>query len=67
MISAVNWLGNVGRECTVVGHSDIGGGYTHEVDVDGLDQILWAKRSQLLPIGHDPDAETRKTEREVEA
>jgi hypothetical protein len=71
----------VWRKCEVVGHGPapedceaavVGDIFDtdHEIEFDDCtdaDFFCYAAESDLIPIGHDPDAETRKTEREVEA
>lgn len=66
----------VGRVVTVIGHyappvkSREGNLVDHKVDASWLPvrRNGWATLGKwLIPIGHDPDAETRKTGREVEA
>lgn len=59
----------IGDICTVIGYHVYAAnrlrGSDHVIFVAGEERA--ARGSQLLPIGHDPDAETREQKCEVEA
>lgn len=62
---------HIGRECVVVWYpspgwrSRLGNLYDCAVEIDGIEWALLFRH--LIPIGHDPDTETRTTDREVTA
>lgn len=61
----------IGKQCVVAGYevppSERQRGDDVMILVDGFAPLRSARSTCLIPIGHDPDAETRKVEREVEA
>lgn len=67
VVAATNQPQHIGKECEVVRHEDWGHGYTHVILIAGERDEIIAKRWHLLPIGHNPDTETREGKREVEA
>lgn len=58
-----HWRGNPKWHAHIIEFED----GTQILDARGIPKILHSDPPDIIPIGHDPDAETRKTEREVEA
>jgi len=79
LVSAVNdeWLPHVGKTMRVVGHYIGSDEHQRHIVVfedgtellgrHGTPKILHSGPPDIIPIGHDPDTETRTTDREVTA